>query len=71
VFLHRGFLFSVRCAALADAAHEHCYLLHYIAARQSDGGDDDILKAHGIPAGVADKVHMIITVVPTGASIFT
>jgi hypothetical protein len=58
-------------AALADAAHEHCYLLHYVAARQPDGGDDDILKAYGIPAGVADKVHMIIPVVSSGAIIFT
>ena len=61
----------MRRTALAYPTHEHFHLLHDIAARQLDTRDHALFETHGIPADVANKVHMIITVLPSGTFILT
>ncbi|HLX66170.1 MAG TPA: hypothetical protein VKR41_04215 [Puia sp.] len=61
----------MRCAALTNSTHEHFHLLHHVPARQSDVGNDDLFKTHGITTVVANEVHVIIAVLSSGAVVFT
>jgi hypothetical protein len=56
--------------APAHAADQHLYLLTDISARQLYRRDRHLFETNRITTDVANEVHMIIAVMPTGTFVF-